>query len=102
MGCFLACFGGAKDRKQRRRSKKPKPINRVTQNYQPLQIQASPSPQKPEAAAVVPVPELRENQEQGISGSCRKKDKKVNWHSTPFEVRLERALNKGSAEACPR
>ena len=26
-------------------------------------------------------------------------DKKVNWHSTPFETRLERALNRGSAEA---
>lgn len=26
-------------------------------------------------------------------------DKKVNWHSTPFEARLERALNRGVAEA---
>ena len=26
-------------------------------------------------------------------------DKRVNWHSTPFEARLERALNKGVPEA---
>lgn len=26
-------------------------------------------------------------------------DKKVNWHSTPFEVRLERALTNDGAEA---
>lgn len=26
-------------------------------------------------------------------------DKRVNWHSTPFETRLERALNRGAAEA---
>ncbi|ERN18938.1 hypothetical protein AMTRI_Chr07g75920 [Amborella trichopoda] len=28
-----------------------------------------------------------------------KEDKRVNWHSTPFEVRLERALNRGDPEA---
>lgn len=26
-------------------------------------------------------------------------DKRVNWHSTPFETRLEKALNRGPAEA---
>ena len=26
-------------------------------------------------------------------------DKRVNWHSTPFVTRLDRALNTGSAEA---
>lgn len=26
-------------------------------------------------------------------------DKRVNWHSTPFETRLDRALNRGAAEA---
>lgn len=25
-------------------------------------------------------------------------DNRVNWHSTPFETRLERALNRGAAE----
>ncbi|CAA3001594.1 Hypothetical predicted protein [Olea europaea subsp. europaea] len=28
-----------------------------------------------------------------------REDKRVNWHSTPFEARLERALNQGAAEA---
>ncbi|PON44348.1 eisosome protein [Parasponia andersonii] len=28
-----------------------------------------------------------------------REDKNVNWHSTPFETRLERALNRGAAEA---
>ncbi|KAJ6828866.1 uncharacterized protein M6B38_361635 [Iris pallida] len=39
----------------------------------------------------------------GIPNSTSKyrEDKRVNWHSTPFEVRLERALNEeGAAEAC--
>ncbi|WOH01801.1 hypothetical protein DCAR_0521186 [Daucus carota subsp. sativus] len=37
----------------------------------------------------------------GIPNTTSKyrEDKKVNWHSTPFETRLERALNRGSAEA---
>lgn len=26
-------------------------------------------------------------------------DKRANWHSTPFEVRLERVLNEGAAKA---
>ncbi|KAK1397919.1 eisosome protein SEG2 [Heracleum sosnowskyi] len=36
----------------------------------------------------------------GIPNTTSKyrEDKKVNWHSTPFETRLERALNRGSAE----
>lgn len=30
-------------------------------------------------------------------------DKRVNWHSTPFEARLEKALNEATAEvACTR
>ncbi|PRQ61006.1 putative phosphoric monoester hydrolase [Rosa chinensis] len=28
-----------------------------------------------------------------------KMDRRVNWHSTPFETRLERALNRGAADA---
>ncbi|XP_043690602.1 protein JASON-like [Telopea speciosissima] len=37
----------------------------------------------------------------GIPNTTSKyrEDKRVNWHSTPFEKRLERALNRGSAEA---
>ncbi|KAJ4956953.1 hypothetical protein NE237_013736 [Protea cynaroides] len=37
----------------------------------------------------------------GIPNTTSKyrEDKRVNWHSTPFERRLERALNRGSAEA---
>ncbi|XP_021722202.1 uncharacterized protein LOC110689727 isoform X2 [Chenopodium quinoa] len=36
----------------------------------------------------------------GIPNTTRKyrEDNRVNWHSTPFETRLERALNKGAAE----
>lgn len=26
-------------------------------------------------------------------------DKRVNWHNTPFEVRLERAITNGAADA---
>lgn len=26
-------------------------------------------------------------------------DKRVNWHSTPFETRLEKALNRGASSA---
>ncbi|CAH1447253.1 unnamed protein product [Lactuca virosa] len=33
------------------------------------------------------------------SNSKYREDKKVNWHNTPFETRLERALNGGVAEA---
>ncbi|KAK9265844.1 hypothetical protein L1049_027077 [Liquidambar formosana] len=38
----------------------------------------------------------------GIPNTTSKyrEDKRVNWHSTPFEARLERALNRGVAEAC--
>ncbi|KAK4281324.1 hypothetical protein QN277_012835 [Acacia crassicarpa] len=39
----------------------------------------------------------------GIPNTTSKyrEDKKVNWHSTPFETRLEKALNRGAAEvAC--
>ncbi|CAA2933546.1 Hypothetical predicted protein [Olea europaea subsp. europaea] len=37
----------------------------------------------------------------GIPNTTSKyrEDKRVNWHSTPFEARLERALNQGAAEA---
>lgn len=37
----------------------------------------------------------------GIPNTTSKyrEDKKVNWHNTPFETRLERALNRGAAEA---
>ncbi|KAK7835714.1 protein jason [Quercus suber] len=37
----------------------------------------------------------------GIPNTTSKyrEDKRVNWHSTPFEARLERALKSGSAEA---
>lgn len=37
----------------------------------------------------------------GIPNTTSKyrEDKRVNWHSTPFEARLERALNGGAAEA---
>ncbi|KAL2556399.1 hypothetical protein Fot_01138 [Forsythia ovata] len=37
----------------------------------------------------------------GIPNTTSKyrEDKRVNWHSTPFETRLERALNRGAAEA---
>lgn len=37
----------------------------------------------------------------GIPNTTSKyrEDKRVKWHSTPFETRLERALNKGAAEA---
>lgn len=37
----------------------------------------------------------------GIPNTTSKyrEDKRVNWHSTPFEARLERALNRGAAEA---
>ncbi|XP_016502293.1 uncharacterized protein LOC107820516 [Nicotiana tabacum] len=37
----------------------------------------------------------------GIPNSTSKyrEDKRVNWHSTPFETRLDRALKQGSAEA---
>nr|GMD64140.1 protein JASON [Ipomoea batatas] len=37
----------------------------------------------------------------GIPNTTSKyrEDKRVNWHSTPFETRLERALNQGAAEA---
>uniref|UniRef100_A0A7N0TPQ1 Protein JASON n=1 Tax=Kalanchoe fedtschenkoi TaxID=63787 RepID=A0A7N0TPQ1_KALFE len=37
----------------------------------------------------------------GIPNTTSKyrEDKRVNWHSTPFEARLEKALNQGSAEA---
>lgn len=37
----------------------------------------------------------------GIPNTTSKyrEDKKVNWHNTPFETRLERALNKDAAEA---
>ncbi|KAH7577711.1 hypothetical protein ACOSP7_001289 [Xanthoceras sorbifolium] len=36
----------------------------------------------------------------GIPNTTSKyrEDKRVNWHSTPFETRLERALNRGAAE----
>ncbi|PIA45494.1 hypothetical protein AQUCO_01700786v1, partial [Aquilegia coerulea] len=39
----------------------------------------------------------------GIPNTTSKyrEDKRVNWHSTPFETRLERALNRGDAEAYP-
>ncbi|VFQ86268.1 unnamed protein product [Cuscuta campestris] len=37
----------------------------------------------------------------GIPNTTSKyrEDKRVNWHSTPFQTRLERALNRGAAEA---
>uniref|UniRef100_A0A803LA89 Uncharacterized protein n=1 Tax=Chenopodium quinoa TaxID=63459 RepID=A0A803LA89_CHEQI len=37
----------------------------------------------------------------GIPNTTSKyrEDNRVNWHSTPFETRLERALNKGAAES---
>ncbi|CAI9776658.1 unnamed protein product [Fraxinus pennsylvanica] len=37
----------------------------------------------------------------GIPNTTSKyrEDKRVNWHSTPFEVRLEKALDRGAAEA---
>ncbi|KAK7393370.1 hypothetical protein VNO78_21923 [Psophocarpus tetragonolobus] len=37
----------------------------------------------------------------GIPNSTSKyrEDKRVNWHSTPFETRIEKALNRGSASA---
>ncbi|GMN49036.1 hypothetical protein TIFTF001_018202 [Ficus carica] len=37
----------------------------------------------------------------GIPNTTSKyrEDKRVNWHTTPFETRLERALNRGAAEA---
>ncbi|KAK6141505.1 hypothetical protein DH2020_024750 [Rehmannia glutinosa] len=37
----------------------------------------------------------------GIPNTTSKyrEDKRVNWHSTPFETRLDRALNRGAAEA---
>ncbi|TXG63877.1 hypothetical protein EZV62_010871 [Acer yangbiense] len=37
----------------------------------------------------------------GIPNTTSKyrEDKRVNWHSTPFETRLERALNRGAADA---
>ncbi|KAL3531201.1 hypothetical protein ACH5RR_010523 [Cinchona calisaya] len=37
----------------------------------------------------------------GIPNTTSKyrEDKRVNWHSTPFETRLERALNRGTGEA---
>ncbi|WJX11920.1 hypothetical protein P8452_02469 [Trifolium repens] len=37
----------------------------------------------------------------GIPNTTSKyrEDKKVNWHATPFETRLEKALNRGAAEA---
>ncbi|KAI3678784.1 hypothetical protein L6452_38087 [Arctium lappa] len=33
------------------------------------------------------------------TSSKYREDKKVNWHNTPFETRLERALERGAAEA---
>ncbi|CAJ1968216.1 unnamed protein product [Sphenostylis stenocarpa] len=40
----------------------------------------------------------------GIPNSTSKyrEDKRVNWHSTPFETRLEKALNRGAASYVPR
>ncbi|CAI9768188.1 unnamed protein product [Fraxinus pennsylvanica] len=37
----------------------------------------------------------------GIPNTTSKylEDKRVNWHSTPFEVRLEKALDRGAVEA---
>ncbi|CAA7390563.1 unnamed protein product [Spirodela intermedia] len=42
-----------------------------------------------------------DNSTKGIPNTTSKyrEDRRVNWHSTPFEIRLERTLNRGDAEA---
>ncbi|XP_038982354.1 uncharacterized protein DDB_G0283697-like [Phoenix dactylifera] len=79
MGCFLACFGGAKDGKRRRQANKSLPVDRVCESCKPLrspsskQLAPNLSPKKLVSEAVDSTPESRENHEQGRCGSSKKK-----------------------------
>ncbi|XP_039137716.1 uncharacterized protein LOC120275260 [Dioscorea cayenensis subsp. rotundata] len=72
MGCFLACFGGPKDRKRRRPVVPASPAHRIHESYQPLKPSLSPKKLAPEVALGSPL-NLRENQEPGSFSSNRKK-----------------------------
>ncbi|XP_008802428.2 bifunctional lysine-specific demethylase and histidyl-hydroxylase NO66 [Phoenix dactylifera] len=80
MGCFLACFGGAKDRKRRRPGNKTLSVDRVCESYKPLRRSPTPKqltpspPKKPVSEAVLDsTSELRDNYEQGSFSSSKKK-----------------------------
>nr|XP_010920313.1 uncharacterized protein LOC105044198 isoform X1 [Elaeis guineensis] len=80
MGCFLACFGGAKDRKRRRPANKSLSVDRGCETYKPLrrspppkQLTPSPSKKRVSEAVLDSTPELRENYEQGSFSSSKKK-----------------------------
>ncbi|KAJ0970427.1 hypothetical protein J5N97_023304 [Dioscorea zingiberensis] len=72
MGCFLACFGGPKDRKRRRPVVPATPAHRIHENYMPLGLSISPKKPTPEVASGSPL-KFRENQEPGSFGSSKKK-----------------------------
>ncbi|KAK8952007.1 hypothetical protein KSP39_PZI004279 [Platanthera zijinensis] len=73
MGCFLGCFKGSKDRK---RSRKPKKSLPAAKN-ESIVFCPSSSPKEmvleTEVATDIPIPKLRENQEQGAVANVRKK-----------------------------
>ncbi|KAJ8467799.1 hypothetical protein OPV22_030351 [Ensete ventricosum] len=84
MGCFLACFGGSKNRKRRRSPKKSLLLERAQERSRPSRAnvstkQITPKPLTPDLSPLKPaaedntVPELKENLAQGSSSRTRKK-----------------------------
>ncbi|CAK9162183.1 unnamed protein product [Ilex paraguariensis] len=72
MGCFLGCFGGSKDRKPRKQRNKVIPRDQRHGSQKPLQITVS-SEQGITEKPVTPVSELRDNSEEHLSLSTRKR-----------------------------
>ncbi|CAL9154892.1 unnamed protein product [Musa hybrid cultivar] len=84
MGCFLACFGGSKNRKRRRSPRKSLPLERAQERCRPPRPnvstkQITPKSLTPDLSPLNPavedntLPELKENLAQGSLSRTRKK-----------------------------
>ncbi|KDP26485.1 hypothetical protein JCGZ_17643 [Jatropha curcas] len=72
MGCFLGCFGSSKDRKRRKQRHKVQPREQRNVGYTPVQSAVSLVQNKPEKPTNS-VSEIRDNPEEQLSLSARKK-----------------------------
>lgn len=72
MGCFLGCFGSSKDRRRRKQRHKVQPREQRNAGYNPVQSAVSLVQNSPEKSTN-PVSEIRDNPEEKLSLSPRKK-----------------------------